>query len=208
MTPTDFQANFDQWFGQSKVVDAQGKPLRLFHGTRSNNIEAFQPGIDGAGWFAEKAETAEWFSSLGPDSTLYPVYLSLQNPLDTRTNAGREIFHRLVDLDSEPTVAQQLALHGYDGMISEEAPGHPTYLAFHPEQIKSSIGNSGAFSRFNPDIADFEITLKKELHFLSSEKDDELKKERIFDADALVMSAEKAFSFLEQVNLKKGFPRV
>lgn len=143
---------FKRWFGDSKVVDEDGKPLVVYHGTRSTDIESFEPGVDGAGWFAQLPETAHWFSGEGDDSTIYPVYLSIKNPLDTRTKEGRATFNRLVDLEADASTAEQLAAHGYDGQIDEEMPGHPTYLAFSPEQIKSAVGNNGEFDAGNQDI--------------------------------------------------------
>ena len=146
------QRNFWRWFRGSKVADARGRPLRVFHGTLSENIEGFKPGDDGAGWFAVDPEVADIFAQSSRDSTVYPVYLALTNPLDTRTPAGKETLHKLVDFDAAATIAEQLAPHGYDGMIAEEFPGKTTYLAFRPEQIKSAIGNRGTFDAKDPRI--------------------------------------------------------
>lgn len=33
--------NFYRWFGDSKVVDEQGRPLVVYHGSKANNIEVF-----------------------------------------------------------------------------------------------------------------------------------------------------------------------
>lgn len=41
-TPTDSLA-FKAWFGQSKIVDAKGKPLLVYHGTNQGGFEVFNP---------------------------------------------------------------------------------------------------------------------------------------------------------------------
>jgi hypothetical protein len=55
---------------------------------------------------------------------------------------------------------------GYDGIkyanvgeSEDEAAGDYSYIAFRPEQIKSAIGNSGAFNRSDPDLTDTKAIL-------------------------------------------------
>lgn len=87
-------ANFTQWFGASKVVDGQGKPLRVFrgeHGPLQDN-----GGPSAAGTFRSRygalsfgdADTASFYASEPNDSddtaeapTVYPVYLKIENPV-------------------------------------------------------------------------------------------------------------------------------
>jgi len=82
---------FKRWFGDSKVVDADGKPLVVYHGT-NKDFAKFKGGRGGdAIWFAVDKEAANAFvgggrRSIGgkpkPGSVVYPVFLSIQNPLD------------------------------------------------------------------------------------------------------------------------------
>lgn len=91
---------FKRWFGDSKVVDDQGKPLVVYHGTPSAAGEdfAFDPEKKGITtfigipvdtqrhgfFFAEDKSFADSFANqeLGKGSgTTLPVYLSIQNPL-------------------------------------------------------------------------------------------------------------------------------
>gem|GEM_PF-4915743 len=90
--------SFKQWFGDSKVVDADGKPLVVYHGTYvretlladgtvMGDIKAFDrmittqfrsPSIDTVGsWFSTNPGEggAEMYGN-----TIYPVYLSIKNP--------------------------------------------------------------------------------------------------------------------------------
>ena len=84
-------ANFKRWFGDSKVVDEQGEPLVVYHGT-NKDIATFKPGRGGGAiWFASIPELANLFVGGGrrnmgegtkKGSAVYPVYLSIKKPLD------------------------------------------------------------------------------------------------------------------------------
>lgn len=85
---------FAKWFGDSKVVDADGKPLVVYHGT-NQNIGAFDParigsrdaGFFGTGFYftpdkdiaSEYADTAVEDTGEG-EATTMPLYAALQNP--------------------------------------------------------------------------------------------------------------------------------
>jgi hypothetical protein len=86
---------FKRWFGNSKVVDKDGKPLVVYHGTNSA-FTAFDltlagsnndPGMWGRGFYFSDREQM----SKGYGDTLMPVYLSLQNPFIV---AHASSFHR------------------------------------------------------------------------------------------------------------------
>lgn len=76
---------FRRWFGDSKVVDEDGNPLVVYHGSNENfdtfNIDNF--GINDSGWlgmgfyFSDKKETA---SNYTDTNNIKEVYLSLNNP--------------------------------------------------------------------------------------------------------------------------------
>lgn len=80
-------ASFREWFGNSKVVDANGNPLRMFHSTNVNHVE-FLPGshFGDAEAANQRAETLRSFSVdvVGRDPGLFqvkPVYLKIENPI-------------------------------------------------------------------------------------------------------------------------------
>jgi hypothetical protein len=98
--PTD-SAAFKRWFGDSKVVDENGEPLVVYHGTfvqpmrdgqMLGDIEAFdrmittrfrRPSIDTVGsWFSTNPGEggAGMYAGSGDGSVIYPVYLSIKNP--------------------------------------------------------------------------------------------------------------------------------
>lgn len=96
---------FKKWFGDSKVVDADGKPLVVYHGTivrpdtesvkGMGDIMAFDrmfttqfraPSIDTVGSFFSTNPGeggAQMYSGTGEGAAIYPVYLSIKNPYTT-----------------------------------------------------------------------------------------------------------------------------
>jgi hypothetical protein len=191
---------FKAWFGDSKVVDAQGNPLVVMHASTYGDITQFDKkeqrfGKAGYGFYFSDAAGSNLFaeygnrfqsskSAAGEDKAVktYPVYLSLQNPLvidhvddlkpyldkNQKFGVARGVFGNL-----SPESITQLQRQGYDGIITREttapkvhktqglkildrndpkATSFPVYVAFEPTQIKSAIGNSGAFSLNDPNI--------------------------------------------------------
>jgi|GEM_PF-3892474 len=88
--------NFWRWFGDSKVVDAQGKPLVVYHGTKGDfstfDIDRLGSGMGNTGflgagfYFTNNDFMASGYSGgrgrIGEGSNVMPVYLSLKNPLN------------------------------------------------------------------------------------------------------------------------------
>ena len=131
---------FKKWFGNSKVVDENGEPLVVYHGTKANftEFERSRGGEFGSGmYFSENIDSAKMFGSFQKgDSEIVtmPVYLSLKNPLitsDRNVPRGAGI--------------KSLIKKGYDGVIGTTPNGQKQYVAFKPEQIKSATGNRGTF---------------------------------------------------------------
>ena len=101
---------FKAWFKKSKVVDADGKPLRVYHGTSVNkDFLAFKrrPGDVGIhfGTTGQANDRVSYLTSKQgaqehPDKRprTFPVYLSIQNPLrltDLGTWRGDNLFYAL-----------------------------------------------------------------------------------------------------------------
>jgi len=167
---------FNAWFGQSKVVDENGDPLVVYHGTATGlPITSFiTPAFfgdadmassyasperhDGGGLYDE--DTGEESEFATDESRLFPVYLSIQNPAtdaDIRRVAGQEN-DAFVLLDDKGVV-ERLRREGFDGahlaedysMWDSRSP-RGSWVAFTPTQIKSATGNRGTFDPRNPDI--------------------------------------------------------
>lgn len=135
---------FEQWFGNSKVVDADGKPLVVYHGTDAHFRE-FRSDPRGI-WFSQDISDSEDYGS-----RLICAYLSLQNP------AKFERYRDDAGINQAVASAKQ---DGCDGLIvtspedgDESGMYWPTnYVAFSPSQIKGATGNNGNFDAANPDI--------------------------------------------------------
>lgn len=82
--------NFWEWFGGSKIVDDQGRPLVVFHGGNSD-IWTFSHEFAGLGadqfgsgfYFATDPTVASGYADNTKDgANVIPAYLSIQNPLN------------------------------------------------------------------------------------------------------------------------------
>jgi len=165
---------FKRWFGDSKVVDADGNPLVVYHGTTDKDSEsgitAFKTsksGKLGAGVYmtAEPKRASKYAEEKGiggRGAYVLPVYTSIKNPavfveqknglvLETRPDLfGDESPYGRLDGDE---IQRVLADAGYDGAIIQDANGEfVEVLAFRPEQIKSATGNIGTYDAKKADI--------------------------------------------------------
>ena len=148
---TDSMA-FKAWFSGSKVVDAEGKPLMVYHGT-SADFAIFKPSHgdfgDGIYMTSDAAEASDYANNWSPTTAkdganVMPVYASLQNPYYTTPE------DRKLDSDVVRKKAEKL---GHDGIIRTWKNSDQIHvIAFNPTQIKSAIGNNGNFDASNPDI--------------------------------------------------------
>lgn len=163
---------FKRWFGDSKVVDAEGRPLVVYHGTAAAAFEAFDRDAPGThiklpgNFFTPDRRIAENFAQSdafrrahrrdpmfdpyeGQGQTIIPVYLSLQNPIEI------DVGGKLVDAAVIKKALEQAERDGHDGAIIRNWPdgsGDVQYSVFRPEQIKSAIGNRGTFDPNDPSI--------------------------------------------------------
>ena len=169
--------NFYRWFGDSRVVDEQGRPLVVYHGT-AYSFDEFDPGMAGATYgaddegifFTTDTEEADVVSidARNDDnedqsgSNVMPVFLSIKNPLtvsfDEFSWQSWEIPSATNTYDShkERILSRFRAgdddWNDYDGIVITGKDKHKTFVAFNPNQIKSATGNTGAFSPTDPDI--------------------------------------------------------
>jgi len=144
---------FKEWFGDSKVVHKNGKPLVVYHGTEAKKLTEFKPekigaltGVESqAFWFSDKKHAAGWF---GP--YVKSVFLKMDNPLVV-TN------EQFSETQNGPSYWSKKALaDGHDGVIIKNIIDGDTqstvYAVFEPTQIKSATLNIGTFDKEDPDI--------------------------------------------------------
>jgi hypothetical protein len=137
-------AAFKKWFGASKVVDAEGNPLVVYHGTgaKFDTFVKSDGGTFGDGIYltASKEAAQEYADTIGGDSTVMELYVSIKNPAPE--DIASEVESRF-----GPSTSSELRRMGYDGIMAGDE-----IIAFSPEQIKSAIGNNGDFDASNPNI--------------------------------------------------------
>ena len=139
---------FKKWFGDSKVVDADGKPLVVYHGT-PKDFSVFKGKRI---WVTSDTElasvyTKEGITEQGSGGNIMPLYVSIKNPkvFSLPDDGLREWSRSKTD--------EALARDGHDGVMFVDNDGNiKTAYAFEPTQIKSAIGNNGQFDPANPDI--------------------------------------------------------
>lgn len=181
------QDNFGQWFKESKVVDWDKDPLKLYHGTASP-FDAFDPERVGsvhidfeegeAYYFSNDIELAKWYAKdsariLGAKPAkghVFEVYLSMQNPLivDFRGEGFERIGEEIGNAKN----------NGHDGLVCknyDDAGVSDHYLAFSPTQIKCARSNSGLYSNDDPRLGDgahqeLRVEVKKALKARSAVK--------------------------------------
>jgi len=165
---------FKRWFGDSKVVDAEGKPLVVYRG---GPTEDWQSGAEitefrssngpWAGFFTNSSEVASRFANAqyaltrhgGKPAGVFPVYLSMQKPLevDAGGKPARDFQIDASVLGKQDHPLRERMLSGdYDGLILRNTEDEgDVFVPLNPNQIKSAIGNNGTFDPNDPDIAHF-----------------------------------------------------
>lgn len=159
---------FRRWFGDSKVVDENGKPLVVYHGTASK-FDVFGNGR-GAIYFTDDQKAAEAYAQFaeGEDGpTVVAAYLRMEKPRIIERDEGINWLDDdgSVDWGMVDTIAYDAEASGFDGLILRGLPDfdglvdgkrverdYDQYVVFRPEQIKSATANSGAFDPSNPSI--------------------------------------------------------
>lgn len=158
---------FKRWFGDSKVVDENGQPLVVYHGTNADfDIFSKEKIKRGTGfWFSSNKEMSKEYGDIKE------FYLSVKNPIDV--NKNRNDFIRLAK-EAMPEIPNDVSEHyiitdalgstafkeylqnkGYDAISLGDS-----YVVFEPNQIKS-VNNRGTFDTSNDNIYYQDSTMPK-----------------------------------------------
>jgi hypothetical protein len=147
---------FEKWFGDSKVVDGNGAPLVVYHGTGAQ-FDAFSKDAEpmnyetdrGLFHFTTDRKEAESYSKHGgafgeienKNPRVISAYVSLQNPfVIDNSDSPTEDWDRNGD-----TYLDEAKRTGRDGIIIQTEDGkNKLVIAFEPTQIKSTA-NRGTF---------------------------------------------------------------
>jgi hypothetical protein len=153
---------FKRWFGDSKVVNENGKPLVVYHAT-DEKFDEFYVGQYGSHFGSKDAAIFRANELDGDDVVVMPVHLSIQNPLRLRDPDGGDwaqnendngaldqmVALGLITKSEAATITLKNAVEraGHDGVVYDNAyeGGGDSYIVFRPEQIKSATGNNGEF---------------------------------------------------------------
>lgn len=154
--------NFRKWFGDSKVVDAEGKPLVVYHATDAD-FSAFD--FDRLGQFTRQntdadearvmAESGVWtntqpLAGQTVQRAEMPLYLAIKNPFEVSFD---DLWNMARDYETGTDLRASLESDGYDGLaVADSEFGGVSYVAFSHGQIKSATGNRGSYDPSNPDI--------------------------------------------------------
>ena len=190
---------FKRWFGDwqkkakkaSKIVNADGTPKIVYHGT-DKDFDVFVPGIAGGIYFSADRNVAEKFSKTGK---IKEAYLDIKKPfvvdgLVESEFAGmtfykqsfyyeiptpkemRDAGYTSDTVSTEEIVKYAKASGKYDGIIIEnvrESDGDATtdYIVFSSTQVKSATDNIGTFDGNNPNTR---FSLKKPVEQTKAEE--------------------------------------
>lgn len=131
--------NFWRWFGASKAVDDQGRPLVVYHGTNAD----FSVFKDGPVWFHTDPQQA--FAS-GEGANVMPAYVKIERPIRRSGYFGMEDFSDPARFKFFDKAAGQWVTP--DGVIGDNG----VVVAFSPKQIKSAFAHPAAFNPNDPRV--------------------------------------------------------
>lgn len=111
---------FKRWFGDwqndpahaSKVVNADGTPKVVYHGTNAE-FTAFNSS-DGTYWFSESRDYAESMAEERSGDVLMQAFLDIKNPYYAKLPVGK-----FSDPNSEAKIIREAKAGGYDGVVIE-----------------------------------------------------------------------------------------
>lgn len=162
--------NFYKWFGDSKTVDNDGRPLVVYHGTGSS-FDTFDLSLSGRVFFSDMKAIADTYQGFrdpySENKTTLPVYLKMENPyivdfdghsyVDTPSIDGNDFN----DLDE---LIDYVDGKNYDGVIAKNIKDTADtsnwnlsrtvandYIVFNNKQIKS-VDNRGTYDSRTPNI--------------------------------------------------------
>lgn len=160
---------FKAWFGDwennpesaSKIVDENGEPLMVFHGTNQKftifSLDKVGSNVDYGMW-----GSGFYFSPIKSFSKSYgnnimKVFLSIRNPSIKNPNltGSSSQFKPVYGKEQSIQLRNDILDADFDGVIQYESGQKnliTQIIAFHPEQIKLADGTNITFDENNPDI--------------------------------------------------------
>lgn len=178
---------FKNWFGDwekdpqnaSKVVDKNGEPLVVYHGTKNRGFTVF-----------EKSRMRSGGAKKNKGKNLYGDGFYFAADYYTAQLYGRNILECFLNIRNP--APNDLMLDAENDGIRDRVPGSVIFVAFEPTQIKSATDNRGTFDSENPDIT-FSV---RELRALDREYLDAVEKGDMEKAQRMVNEFAKAKGYV------------
>lgn len=176
---------FKEWFGDwesdpanaSKVVDENGEPMVVYHGTSVSSRRFFKFKDGAPNWFTPSEYYAKAFTFDEDIPVMYPSFIKIKKllhlgyidgdvisgkirslSLDTgisessiRYIVSKERADKVHQITNSPLFKREAMALGYDGMMAFEG-GVDSFAIFSPSQVKSATENTGSFDGTNDDI--------------------------------------------------------
>ena len=208
-----FSPAFWAWFRNSKVVDQNGQPLRVYHST----FAEFESFYSGSHFGDIEAANARWTNyrkdgelprfGVSHGGAILPVYLSIQNPLRVQDDKGltdgndlalaaryagvlTKAEYEQITATGSPGIAKRrlfkfLEQQGYDGLVYRNAvEGRAdSWVPFWPNQIKSAIANRGTWDPGSESITESHTPTRTLYHGTSSALLDKIRSEGLLARD-------------------------
>ena len=162
---------FKKWLEEnraSKVVDENGEPLVVYHGSKNKNFSIFDYNYlrkaDSGFFFSSDKEYAKQFGDIRE------FFLNIKNPNITNIPLNIDNVEKLLTVDYKEGTD---GIQGHDDTNTNENLYHSKkqeYVAFRPNQIKSATDNIGTFSTEDNRIDRFEDTILNENNKLTEEQ--------------------------------------
>jgi len=193
---------FKRWFGDwealargenvnpdsvSKVVDENGEPMVVYHGSKVPGLTEFKRSKIGFG-LVGNSNTAFWFSSSRTGAEYFADFDGVHDDSDFVTQAFLSIKKplRLDGIVPRRNEFQRAFGEGRDGIIAQGVTDGDTYgtvyALFAPNQIKSATANEGMFSEsgnITLSIAPVQAAAEVEGFLAALDKDPALRRERV-----------------------------
>lgn len=157
---------FQRWFGDSKVVDADGNPMVVYTGTSKDvDFKSFKIPRNGA-WFtydpytasayalendsmAVKTEDYRTFTNVNTASRVMPVYLRIEKMYTPTYDEMTALIRASNYKREQGNLFDRVRRDGFDGV---DMGGGVFVVIKDPAQIKSAIGNDGGFDPSKKEI--------------------------------------------------------
>jgi hypothetical protein len=159
---------FKDWFGDwendpanaSKVVDENGEPLVVYHGT-SNEFTIFKKdrltiGVYGQGFYFtnDKGFASNYAKSEG--SKILTCFLNVKNIFEIDNDQLPIGYEKYSNMDNNKGISRDFTIKlkslSYDGILAKNRYNENELVVFEPNQIKLADGSNTTFDSNNPDI--------------------------------------------------------